>query len=109
MQEIKAHELKSRLDARDPVIVVDTRTQDYYDIGHIPGAVLGTSDTILEKAATLIPDRQASIVVYCGSLACKRSLRSAQRLESVGYSHVLRYAEGMEDWEAHGFQIERSL
>ncbi|MBZ9761682.1 rhodanese-like domain-containing protein [Mesorhizobium sp. CA8] len=105
MQLISADGIKSRLDAGQRLLLVDTRLPEYFAEGHIPGAILGTSDTILERAPTLLPDKMADIAVYCGSADCKRSLRAAERLENLGYKNVFRYVEGLEDWASHGFAV----
>ena len=105
MNTITGPELKHRLDRGEEIIVVDARRPEDYVKCHIPGAILGTSDTIIENATELLPDRVAPVVVYCGSADCKRSLRSAERLESLGYTDVHRYVGGLDDWAANGFPV----
>jgi rhodanese-related sulfurtransferase len=103
---ITSAELKDRLDAGEALTLVDTRLPAAHAAGHLPNALLGTSDFILERAPTLLPDRAACIVTYSGDLACRRSTRAAERLESLGYSNVLEYAAGYEDWVAQGHPVE---
>ena len=38
-EEISAEELKSLLDNRSDMVLVDVRSRDSYDAGHIPGAI----------------------------------------------------------------------
>ena len=45
------------------VFVVDVRTQDSYDLGHIPGAKLIPSDAIANRTKELPTDKL--IVTYC--------------------------------------------
>lgn len=106
MDTITAAELKDRLDAGEALTLVDSRLPEAYDAGHLPNALLGTSDFILERAATLLPDRDAHIVTYTGDLTCRRSTRAAERLESLGYSNVTEYAAGYADWVAQGYPVD---
>ena len=55
---------------------------------------------------TLLPDRQARIVVYCTGTGTS-SDAVARRLEELGYTAVAVYAGGKEDWVEHGLPVER--
>lgn len=47
---IMAAEAKEIMDSQEVYIILDTRTQEEYEEGHIPGAILIPYDEILEKA-----------------------------------------------------------
>ncbi len=47
----------------------------------------------------------AEIVAYSGMLTCRRSTRAAERLESLGYTHVVAFAGGAEEWVSAGYQL----
>ena len=76
-------------------IFLDVRTQEEYDDGHIPNAVLLPVDDIGAKAGAALPDRDRTIVVYCRSGA--RSERAARELIALGYKRVLDLG-GIIDW-----------
>jgi rhodanese-related sulfurtransferase len=63
-------------------------------------------DRVAELAPTLLPDRQAEIVVYCASSSCQNSHIAAQRLIQLGYTNVAVYAGGKQDWEEAGLPFE---
>jgi rhodanese-related sulfurtransferase len=88
------------------VIVVETLPEHVFDQGHLPGAVNIRPRKTDELAPQLLPDREASIVVYCGSETCDASLRVAKRLQELGYQDVHRYTGGKQDWIAAGLPIE---
>lgn len=106
METITAQQLQARMEGGDPLVLIDARPGPSFAVGHIPGAVSGVSDDILERAAELAPDRQATVVTYCGSLSCRRSLRAAERLEQLGYADVVEYEGGLADWQANGLPLE---
>ncbi|MEA5093546.1 MAG: rhodanese-like domain-containing protein [Sedimentibacter saalensis] len=76
-------------------IVLDVRTKDEYDQGHIEGAVLLPVDEISSKAEEVLKDKKAKIVVYCRS--GNRSATAAKTLIKMGYENVLDFG-GIIDW-----------
>jgi rhodanese-related sulfurtransferase len=102
---IDARALKQALDNGDELLLLDARLPDAYEAGHLPGAVLATSDTILDEASRLIADRSATVVTYCGSLSCRRSARSAERLAGLGY-RVIEFPGGLDEWREASYPVE---
>lgn len=52
----------------DGAILIDVRTQNEYDSGHIDGASLLPVDDINEDSASnIISDKDDFVIVYCGS------------------------------------------
>lgn len=92
---ITAQKAKQIMDNEAGVIVVDVREPEEYKAGHIPGAVLLSLGDITTKAATVLPDKNATILVYCRSGA--RSQSGARSLIGLGYTHVLDFG-GIMNW-----------
>ena len=98
-QLISREALKAKLDSGDTFVLVDTLLESAWRKSHLPGAISIPSDDIIEAAPTLLPDRNADIVVYCANGPCKRSWLAAERLEeALGYTNVRDYYEGKADW-----------
>ena len=87
-------EAKARLDEGEGIVLLDVRTQEEFDAGHIPGAVCLPHDTITEDHP-LPYDKEAEILVYCRS--GRRSALAAERLASMGYENVADFG-GILDW-----------
>ena len=66
-QKLTAQEAKARIDSGDKLSIVDVREDFEFAGGHIPGAVLLPAGQIIEKAAELLPDKDAEILLYCRS------------------------------------------
>ncbi|AXK33860.1 rhodanese-like domain-containing protein [Streptomyces armeniacus] len=106
-------ELKKEIDAGS-VTVVDTMPADYYRAEHLPTAV-NIPGFPYEQAAAftdelaprLLPDPAAPIVVYCANVPCRNSELVGARLLRLGYTHVRKYREGIEDWVAGGLPTAR--
>lgn len=65
---------------------VDVREPDEYAAGHIPGAVLLPVGQVREKAAALLPDKAARLLVYCRT--GRRSAAACKQLQQMGYTAV---------------------
>jgi len=101
-------QLNTRLAAQPRPILVEALPRKYYDDWHLPGARHLPHDQVRQLAATVLPDQQAEIVVYCASDTCQNSHVAARVLQQVGYTNVAVYAGGKQDWSAAGLPIERA-
>ena len=84
--DLSPEEAKARMEANPDLILLDVRTQEEYDDGHIPGAVCLPSDMI-EEGMPFSFDKDAEILLYCHS--DKRSAEAASRLRAMGYTNVI--------------------
>ena len=64
---ITAQEAKEIMDSREGYVILDVRTQEEYDQGHIPGAILIPDYGIEERAEKELTDKDQLILVYCRS------------------------------------------
>ena len=92
---ITAEEAKKLMDSEEGCIILDVRTREEYDQGHIPGAILIPNTEIEAKAADLLPDKGQLILVYCRS--GRRSKLAAQSLADLGYTNIREFG-GILDW-----------
>lgn len=77
------------------VVVVDVRTREEYDGGHIENAVLVPNESIGSKMPETLPDKEATLLIYCRS--GRRSKDAAQKLLALGYQSVYDFG-GVIDW-----------
>ncbi len=103
---ITREQLQAKLDRGEQVVLVEALPERYYLDAHLPGAINIPHDQIDALAPTMLPDKDAQIVVYCASGPCKNSGIAARRLVALGYSNVLDYYEGKQDWVAAGLPVE---
>lgn len=83
-------------------IVVDVRTQEEYDYGHIPGAICIPNESIGCDSPEALPDYDQVILIYCRS--GNRSKQAAQKLASMGYTNIYEFG-GINTWTG---EIERT-
>jgi rhodanese-related sulfurtransferase len=89
------------------VTIVEALPPEYFEQGHIPGAINLPHTEVRERAAELLPDKDAPIVVYCANLPCPNSEVAVTVLTKLGYTNVRKYAEGKDDWREAGLPLEQ--
>ena len=94
--QISGAEAKALMDSESGYIIIDARTQEEYDQGHIPGAILIPEYEIADRAEKELPDKDQLILVYCRS--GRRSKIAAEELVKLGYTNVKEFG-GIIDWE----------
>lgn len=92
---ITAEEAKQIMDSEEGYIILDVRTQEEYDEGHIPGAIVISHEEIAEKAEEVLTDKEQLILVYCRS--GRRSTIAAEALVELSYTNIKEFG-GIIDW-----------
>ena len=95
-EQISGAEAKALMDSESGYIIIDARTQEEYDEGHIPGAILIPEYEIADRAEKELPDKNQLILVYCRS--GRRSKIAAEALVKLGYTNVKEFG-GIIDWQ----------
>ena len=98
---ITAEEAKQIMDSEEGYIILDVRTQEEYDEGHIPGAILIPYTQIEEKAEEVLTDKNQLILVYCRS--GRRSKIAAEALAELDYTNIKEFG-GIIDWP---YEVEK--
>ena len=105
IQQADVHKIKRRLDAREKIILVDVREESEWARGHLPGAVHIGRGVLERDIETAVPDRQATLVLYCGGGF--RSALAADSLQRMGYTDVVSMDGGWRGWIAAGFATDK--
>ncbi len=105
IRECTIADVKTRLDRGEPFHLIDVREESEFAAGHARGARhLGRG--ILERdIETVIPDKQADIVLYCGG--GYRSALAAENLQKMGYTRVISMDGGYRAWHQAGYPEQK--
>ena len=92
---ISQQEAKAIMDNESDYVILDVRTVEEYNSGHIPNAILIPNEEIKQKAESVLKDKNQLILVYCRS--GRRSKQAASVLVSLGYTNIKEFG-GIIDW-----------
>ena len=99
---MSTHELKQKMDAREPFELIDVREAFEYEIARIDGAKLIPLGEIAERVSEL--QRERPIVVHCHS--GQRSAQAVRLLRQRGFANVYNLEGGIDAWSD---QIDSSV
>lgn len=91
------------------IVIVDARDDDLYYEGHIPEAI----NLPLKEVESLIHDFisrvsfESSVIIYCEGYGCDMGERLALIFEDYGFSNLMVYDGGIEEWASYGMPIEK--
>jgi thiosulfate/3-mercaptopyruvate sulfurtransferase len=119
---IGAEDFKKLIDSKKDILIVDTMPyEDSYKKEHVPGAkqflfpvpIMQNWDSketggksMDDFAAFLGPDKDKTIVFYCGFVKCTRSHNAAAFAKKLGYKNVYRFPGGIFAWKGGKYPVE---
>jgi rhodanese-related sulfurtransferase len=103
---ITSAELKRRLEAGEPLVVVDLRADIERQEGCIPGA-MPVSYQDLDSLVPVIGTKD--VVFYCSCPDELTSVRAALRLRRHGVTRLHALQGGFSGWLALGFPVDRPV
>jgi rhodanese-related sulfurtransferase len=87
----------------EPVVYLDVREQNEWNLGHLPRATFIPRGLLESQVEQRVP-RDAAVVVYCA--AGNRSALAADTLQTMGYTNVRSMAGGFRAWIDAGGPVE---
>jgi rhodanese-related sulfurtransferase len=104
IKEVSISDVKKMIDAKEQVILLDVRDKnEIIDEGIIPGATNLSRGMLEFKAAMMIPDKNARIIVYCG--LDLRSPLATKTLNDLGYKNAVNMVGGLKAWKEAGYPL----
>lgn len=104
VRECTVADVKARRDRGAPFHFVDVREDNEFAVDRAAGARHIGRGVIERDIETLIPDRDAEIVLYCGGGF--RSALAADNLRRMGYRNVWSMDGGIRAWREAGYPLE---
>jgi rhodanese-related sulfurtransferase len=86
------------------ILVIDARTAEHYERGHVPGAINFPHRTMNEESVRRLP-QDALLVTYCDGIGCNASTKAAQKLAGFGF-RVKEMLGGLDWWMRDGLPVE---
>lgn len=103
--ELGPHNVKRLLDADSTqVVILDVRTREGYNEGHLPGAINIPFEELPARAKEL--PKTKDIITYCWDVTCILCTKAAYVLATKGY-RAKEMLGGIDEWKKSGFPIEK--
>ncbi|MBI5643360.1 MAG: rhodanese-like domain-containing protein [Deltaproteobacteria bacterium] len=107
IRDVDREELKGMMDSGESFVLIDVLDKNDFDREHICGSINLPMTGIAREAPNLI-GKDETVVVYCTGPACTASSIAAEKLESLGYKDIWKFAGGIEEWKQAGYCLEGS-
>ncbi len=103
-KEVSLDDLKRRIEAKEPLILLDVREKEEFRAGFIPGAISIPRGFLEMQVEQRIPDKGAKIIAYCAGGT--RSALAAATLAELGYTNVETANPGFVRWKDLRYPVD---
>lgn len=104
IRQLDVEEYKKLRAAGGQHVLVDTREESEWNAGHVAGAVHLGKGIIERDIETRVPDKQTTLVLYCGGGF--RSALAADNLRKMGYQNAISLDGGWSALKQSGLPLE---
>lgn len=88
-------DVKKKIENGNPIVLLDTRSTEEFEVSHLPGAILVVYDDFTPAMVSRL-DKDAEIIVYCS--VGYRSERIGEKLLGMGFKNVNNLYGGIFQW-----------
>jgi len=103
IEEVTPEQVREMQERNDPVVYLDVREPNEWNLGHLPKAIHLPRGNLEGKVEGLI-DRGSKVVIYCAR--GNRSALAALTMKQMGYDNVSSMAHGIQGWGDINGEIE---
>ena len=106
MRTITRDDITQALERNEKIVFVDTLKEEVFTEGHLPDAVNIPVEKTARLAPRLLKDKAAHIVTYSANEKCTSAREATAILEKLGYTNVMTYEGGKEEWQQSGLPFD---
>ena len=103
---ISRDELQKKIEKKEAFKLLDVRDTPDYEKEHIVGAIHILISEMNEERLDQLFNKDDLIVTYSLDFNCPASGIAAERLNEYGYTKLLRYRGGWQEWKESGYPTE---
>lgn len=90
-----SYDVLKKLTKNQEVMLIDVRSNQEYEEGHLNGAINISVYNIKNKIEDFVKNKEQLIILYCSS--GHRSKKAKEILEKIGYTNVYNLKNGIDD------------
>lgn len=104
VKEVTVQDVAEKIKRKEKFFFVDVREDDEFRQSHAEGAIHIGKGVIERDIETIIADKSAEIVLYCGGGF--RSALAAESIIKMGYKNVISMDGGIRGWMEAGLPLK---
>ncbi len=101
--EVTPAEVAALRGTGEPVVYLEVREANEWNLGRIPGAQFLPRGQLESKIEEMVP-REARVIIYCAR--GNRSALAADTLQQMGYERVASMSGGFQQWAMGDREVE---
>ncbi len=111
MKTITHDELTQKMLNGEEFVLVNVLPADYFDQAHIPGSASAPFDSneFIASVEEIAGSKDTQVVVYCANHSCSASSDAAKALADGGFSDVIDFAGGTQEWMEAGKPLQSRM
>lgn len=94
-KQISTEEAMAMMSEETDYIILDVRTPEEFESGHIKDAINIPNETIGNTEIAELPEKEQLIMIYCRS--GNRSKQASEKLVRLGYTNIVEFG-GINTW-----------
>lgn len=106
-KQVTVDDLKTALDAKADLLILDVREPTEYEAAHVPGSVNLPRGLLEFEIWAVAPDRNKKIFVYCKTGV--RAALATKLLNELGYKNAVSVDTGAIAWMLAGYPVQTSI
>lgn len=108
MKEVSEKDLKAKIDSgSNSFYLIDSRSKEDFEHNHLPEAIsLAWGPEFDAELSTVLPDKDAQVIVYGTNEACVMAKSAVDHLEKAGYQNIGLLSGGIMSWMEAGRALE---
>lgn len=95
-KELTVAQTKTLLEKNEEILIIDVRTREEYNGGHIKGAILIPHDELYDRLDEIKEYKNKPILVYCRTQ--NRSEEAEKILKENGFNQIYQMIDGFSQW-----------
>ena len=103
--ETDAWDLFEAINNGEPIVVIDARSPEAYELEHIPTSI-NIPHRLMSEATTNHLNKSKLYVTYCDGIGCNASTKGALNMAKLGFQ-VKELMGGLDWWRRDGYETRR--
>lgn len=108
MRKVKLNEVQDVLrKERSNIVLINVLSPSAFEEEHIPHSVNipAESDDFIKQVEKHVVDHNNPVIVYCSGPECPVSKNAAAKLDEAGFTNVMHFSGGMDEWKKSGKEV----